>query len=121
MRTLKKELNIPVFHDDQHGTAVVLLAALINALKLVKKDIRDLKIMVAGIGAAGVACSKIIMAAGASNIIGFDRMGAIHKGRTNLNYMKEWFAENTNPTALPGPYMKRWRELICSSDFPARA
>ena len=62
---LKKELNIPVFHDDQHGTAVVVLAALTNALKLVKKDIEDLKIVVTGIGAAGVACSKMIMAAGA--------------------------------------------------------
>lgn len=99
---LKKELDIPVFHDDQHGTAVVVLAALTNALKLVGKKITDLKIVVTGIGAAGVACSKIIMAAGASNIIGFDRTGAIHKGRTNLNYMKQWFAENTNPGNFTG-------------------
>ncbi len=99
---LKREMNIPVFHDDQHGTAVVVLAALTNALKLVKKDIKHLKIVVTGIGAAGVACSKIIMAAGASNIIGFDRTGAIHKGRTNLNYMKQWFAEHTNPQGFTG-------------------
>ena len=99
---LKKEMHIPVFHDDQHGTAVVVLAALTNALKLVGKKIEDLKIVVTGIGAAGVACSKMILAAGATNIIGFDRTGAIHKGRTNLNYMKQWFAENTNPGNFTG-------------------
>jgi malate dehydrogenase (oxaloacetate-decarboxylating) len=100
---LKKELDIPVFHDDQHGTAVVVLAALINAVKLVKKQIKDLKIVVTGVGAAGVACSKIIMAAGGTNIIGFDRTGAIHKGRTEgMNYMKQWFAEHTNPTGFKG-------------------
>lgn len=99
---LKKELNIPVFHDDQHGTAVVVLAALTNAVKLVRKEFKDLKIVVAGIGAAGVACSKIIIAAGATNIIGFDRTGSIHKGRTGLNYMKQWFAEHTNPTSFNG-------------------
>jgi len=99
---LKKELNIPVFHDDQHGTAVVVLAALTNAMKLVHKEIKNLKIVVTGVGAAGVACSKMIMAAGATNLIGFDRTGAIHKGRTNLNYMKQWFAENTNPAGFTG-------------------
>jgi malate dehydrogenase (oxaloacetate-decarboxylating) len=100
---LKKELDIPVFHDDQHGTAVVVLAALINAAKLVKKQIKDMKVVVSGVGAAGVACSKMIMAAGASNIIGFDRTGAIHKGRTQgMNYMKQWFAEHTNPTGFKG-------------------
>lgn len=100
---LKKELDIPVFHDDQHGTAVVVLAALINALKIVKKRIEDLKIVVTGVGAAGVACSKIIMSAGGRNIIGFDRTGAIYKGRKDgMNYMKEWFAENTNPTGFKG-------------------
>jgi malate dehydrogenase (oxaloacetate-decarboxylating) len=99
---LKKELNIPVFHDDQHGTAVVVLAALTNAMKLVHKEIKDLKIVVTGVGAAGVACSKMMMAAGATNLIGFDRTGAIHKGRTNLNYMKQWFAENTNPAGFTG-------------------
>jgi malate dehydrogenase (oxaloacetate-decarboxylating) len=100
---LKKEMNIPVFHDDQHGTAVVVLAALINSLKIVKKDIKDLKIVVTGVGAAGVACSKILMSAGARNIIGFDRTGAIHKGRTEgMNFMKQWFAEHTNPTGYSG-------------------
>jgi malate dehydrogenase (oxaloacetate-decarboxylating) len=100
---LKKELDIPVFHDDQHGTAVVVLAALINAVKVVKKQIKDLKIVVTGVGAAGVACSKIIMAAGATTIIGFDRTGAIYKGRTEkMNYMKQWFADHTNPTGFKG-------------------
>lgn len=100
---LKEELDIPVFHDDQHGTAVVVLAAVINALKIVKKQLPDLKIIVTGVGAAGVACSKILMSAGAHNITGFDRQGAIYRGRgENMNYMKEWFAENTNPTNFKG-------------------
>ena len=100
---LKQEMDIPVFHDDQHGTAVVVLAALINALKIVNKKMEDLKIVVTGVGAAGVACSKILMQAGAKNVIGFDRTGAIYKGRTeSMNSMKEWFAENTNPSGFSG-------------------
>lgn len=99
---LKKELDIPVFHDDQHGTAVVVLAALINALKIVKKPMDSLKVIVSGVGAAGVACSKILMSAGVRNIIGFDRSGAIYKGRANMNYMKDWFAQNTNPECFEG-------------------
>jgi malate dehydrogenase (oxaloacetate-decarboxylating) len=99
---LKKELDIPVFHDDQHGTAIVVLAALINSVKLVGKKIEDLKIIVSGVGAAGVACSKILMSAGAKNVIGFDRQGAIYKNRDNLNFMKEWFAEHTNPDNFKG-------------------
>jgi malate dehydrogenase (oxaloacetate-decarboxylating) len=95
---LKAEMDIPVFHDDQHGTAVVVLAALLNSLKIVKKRIEDMKIVVAGVGASGVACSKIIMNAGARNIIGVDRIGAIFKGRKqHMNFMKEWYAEHTNP------------------------
>ena len=78
---LKEELDIPVFHDDQHGTAVVVLAALINALKIVGKEMSDIKVVVNGIGAAGVACSKIVMAAGVTNIIGCDTTGAIYAGR----------------------------------------
>jgi len=95
---LKAEMGIPVFHDDQHGTAVVVLAALLNSLKIVKKRIEDMKIVVAGVGASGVACSKIIMNAGARNIIGVDRIGAIYKGRKqHMNFMKDWYAEHTNP------------------------
>ena len=95
---LKEELDIPVFHDDQHGTAVVVLAALINALKIVGKRMEDLKLVVNGIGAAGVACTKIVMAAGVKNIIGCDRTGAIYNGRKeNMNWVKDWYAQNTNP------------------------
>lgn len=95
---LKEELDIPVFHDDQHGTAVVVLAALINALKLTGKRIEDIKVVVNGVGAAGIACSKIIMAAGVKNIIGCDQTGAIYRGRTeNMNWSKDWYARNTNP------------------------
>jgi len=100
---LKEELDIPVFHDDQHGTAVVVLAALINALKIVGKKMSDIKVVVNGIGAAGVACSKIVMAAGVKNIIGCDTTGAIYSGRTeNMNWVKDWYARNTNPNRETG-------------------
>ena len=95
---LKEELDIPVCHDDQHGTAVVVLAALINALKIVGKRMEDIKVVVNGIGAAGVACSKIVMAAGVKNIVGCDRTGILYEGRKdNMNWVKDWFARNTNP------------------------
>jgi len=100
---LKAELDIPVFHDDQHGTAVVSLAALFNALKITGKKMEDLKVIVNGVGAAGVACSKIMMEAGVKNIVGFDRTGAIYKGRTEkMNVAKTWFAEHTNPNGESG-------------------
>ncbi len=100
---LKEELDIPVFHDDQHGTAVVVLAALINALKIVGKRMEDIKLVVNGIGAAGVACSKIVMAAGVKNIIGCDTTGAIYEGRKeNMNWVKDWYAHNTNPEKQKG-------------------
>ena len=100
---LDEIMDIPVFHDDQHGTAIVTLAALENALKIVDKDISGLKVVVAGVGAAGVAVSKILMNAGVRNIIGADRQGAVHTGRADLNTSKQWFAENTNPEGLSGP------------------
>jgi malate dehydrogenase (oxaloacetate-decarboxylating) len=101
---LKRELDIPVFHDDQHGTAIVVLAALINALKIVDKKPGDLKVVFNGVGAAGVACSKILLRAGIRHIIGCDREGAIYRGRTaNMNFMKNWYAENTNPENERGP------------------
>ncbi len=100
---LKEMLDIPVFHDDQHGTAIVVLAALINALKLTGGRMEDLKVVVNGIGASGVACSKILMNAGVRNIIGCDTRGAIYGGRTeNMNFMKEWYAEHTNPEGVRG-------------------
>jgi malate dehydrogenase (oxaloacetate-decarboxylating) len=95
---LKQELDIPVFHDDQHGTAVVVLAALLNALKIVGKRIEDVKVVVSGVGAAGVACTKIIMGAGVKNVIGCDTKGAIYRDRTeSMNLIKDWYAQNTNP------------------------
>ena len=95
---LKEELDIPVFHDDQHGTAVVVLAALINALKIVGKRMEDIKLVVNGIGAAGVACTKIVMAAGVKNIVGCDTTGALYEGRKeHMNWVKDWYARNTNP------------------------
>ena len=99
---LKGELDIPVFHDDQHGTAVVVLAALINSLKIVGKEMEDLKVVVNGIGAAGVACAKILFAAGVKNIIGCDSKGIVYKSREGLNPSKRWFAENTNPEGRTG-------------------
>jgi malate dehydrogenase (oxaloacetate-decarboxylating) len=95
---LKEELDIPVFHDDQHGTAVVVLAALLNAVKLVGKRMEDLKVVVNGTGAAGVACTKIIMAAGVRNVVGCDQTGALYRGRKeSMNWIKDWYAQNTNP------------------------
>jgi len=104
---LKAELDIPVFHDDQHGTAIVVLAALINGIKILRKKMSDMKIVVAGVGAAGVAVSKMLMNAGVKDIIGVDRVGSIYKGRKNhMNFMKEWYAENTNPSHLEGSVSK---------------
>ena len=97
---LKKDLDIPVFHDDQHGTAVVVLAALINSLKIVGK-VRRPPHSRERRRRLGVACAKIIMAAGAKNIVGCDSKGIVHEGREDLNESKRWFAENTNPEVGP--------------------
>ena len=99
---LKKDLDIPVFHDDQHGTAVVVLAALINSLKITGKTFEELRVVVNGVGASGVACAKIIMAAGATNVVGCDSKGIVHEGREDLNPAKRWFAEHTNPEGRTG-------------------
>jgi malate dehydrogenase (oxaloacetate-decarboxylating) len=100
---LQRDLDIPVFHDDQHGTAVVVLGAMLNALKLVKKKMSDARFVFTGAGASGIATAKLLMKAGAKHIIGCDRAGAIYKGRTeNMNSMKEWFAEHTNPRRIRG-------------------
>lgn len=95
-RRLKEELDIPVFHDDQHGTAVVVLAGLINALKIVKKELKDIKVVVNGSGAAGIAITKLLMSMGLKTVILCDRKGAIYKGRDGLNQAKEEIAEVTN-------------------------
>jgi malate dehydrogenase (oxaloacetate-decarboxylating) len=99
---LSKSLDIPVFHDDQHGTAVVTLAALWNSLKITGKKIEDLSVVIAGIGAAGVAIGKILINAGVGEIVGVDRSGSIYSGRSDLNSAKEWFANNTNPSRKMG-------------------
>jgi malate dehydrogenase (oxaloacetate-decarboxylating) len=100
---LKDELDIPVFHDDQHGTAVVLLAALINALKITGKRMEDLKVVVNGIGAGGIACGKILMSAGVTNLIGCDRQGIIHRGADfKGNTAQEAFVEISNPDNIEG-------------------
>ncbi len=100
---LKEMLDIPVFHDDQHGTAIVVLAAAINACKITGQKLSDMKVVVSGVGASGVACSRILMNAGVTNLIGCDSRGAIYKGRTeNMNAMKEWYAEHTNPEGIRG-------------------
>lgn len=101
-RRLREELDIPVFHDDQHGTAVVLYAALINALKVVDKPLHQVKVVVCGIGAAGVACSKILMSAGVREIIGVDREGALCSTNRYENSMWQWYADNTNPDKITG-------------------
>jgi len=99
---LRASLDIPVFHDDQHGTAVVVLAALENSLKIVGKSFADVRIVIAGAGAAGVAIAKILMNAGVTNVVATDRQGAIHKGRTDLNSVKRLFADITNPEQISG-------------------
>ncbi|HEV8309718.1 MAG TPA: NAD-dependent malic enzyme [Methylomirabilota bacterium] len=100
---LRKELDIPVFHDDQHGTAVVVLASLLNALKVVKKKMSDVRVVFSGAGASGIATAKLLMAVGCRYVIGCDRAGALYRGRReNMNTVKAWFAEHTNPKRLQG-------------------
>jgi malate dehydrogenase (oxaloacetate-decarboxylating) len=109
---LREELDIPVFHDDQHGTAVVLYAGLINALKLVGKSISDVNVVVCGIGAAGIACSKILLAAGVKDVVGVDLEGILHPRAQYENPMKQWFAGNTNPRGIAGTL----KDALCGAD-----
>jgi len=100
---LKKELDIPVFHDDQHGTAIVVLAGLINALKVVGKDIGKIRIVISGVGAAGVAISKLLLKYGAKNIVMVDSKGIIFQGRKKgMNEIKIDLAKRTNPEKIRG-------------------
>lgn len=101
-KKLKERVDIPVFHDDQHGTAVVTLAGLINALKIVNKKLDDLKIVVNGAGAAGVAVTKLLLSSGVKNIIMCDRKGALYKGMEHRDASKDAIAEITNPERLQG-------------------
>jgi len=109
---LKKELDIPVFHDDQHGTAIVTLAALINSLKIVNKKIKDIKIIINGAGAAGIAITKLLIKYGARDIVLLDSQGAIYKGRKGLTPIKKQMSQITNQKKLKG----RIEDVIEGSD-----
>jgi malate dehydrogenase (oxaloacetate-decarboxylating) len=101
-RRLRELLDIPVFHDDQHGTAIVVLAALRNALKLVKKDLKSVKIVLSGVGAAGNAIARLLTLNGANNIIGFNNKGVIHPGMKSDDVMQQWFIDHSNPNNFTG-------------------
>ncbi len=106
-RQLQEQLDIPVFHDDQHGTAVVVLAALLNALRLTKQSLERLRIVIAGAGAAGTAITQILLRGGVRDIVVCDREGVIHEGRLpTLNESKAWLAHHTNPRRLCGSLAK---------------
>ncbi len=105
---LKEQLDIPVFHDDQHGTAVVVMAALLNSVKLTGRRLEELNVLIIGLGAAGIAVTKILLEAGVREIIGADSRGALHIEREDyldgtMNDVKRWFAEVTNPELRSGP------------------
>lgn len=110
---LKQELDIPVFHDDQHGTAIVVLAATLNALRFVKKDIGQIKAVVNGAGAAGIACTRLLMEAGLKNVILCDIDGALYPGKEGMNPAQAEMAEWTNPNRETGDL----GEVICGADF----
>jgi malate dehydrogenase (oxaloacetate-decarboxylating) len=104
---LKAEVDIPVFHDDQHGTAVVTMAALFNSLKIVGKRLEDLRVLVVGLGAAGVAVTKMMLESGVTHVIGCDRHGALSTEREDyasgkMTEIKRWYAEHSNPDKLHG-------------------
>jgi malate dehydrogenase (oxaloacetate-decarboxylating) len=104
-RRIVEALEIPVMHDDQHGTAVVVLAGLINAAKVVKKNLKKLRVVISGAGAAGVAIAKLLKSAGIDDIIVTDTQGIINEGRTDLTEVKKELAEMTNPRAVSGDLM----------------
>jgi malate dehydrogenase (oxaloacetate-decarboxylating) len=95
-------LDIPVFHDDQHGTAIVVLAALTNSLKFVKKELGDCRIVISGAGAAGTAVARLLVASGANRIIGFDKDGLVHISKPGDDIMRKWFVDNCDPGDFNG-------------------
>ncbi len=99
---LREALDIPVFHDDQHGTAIVVLAALTNALRVVGKALNGVRIVVSGAGAAGQAIIRLLLAEGAKDVVAFDSRGAVHPGREGMDRFKTWIAENTNDGGVTG-------------------
>ena len=118
-RRLREELDIPVFHDDQHGTAVVVLAALINALGLVNKRLEDVRIVITGAGAAGAATARMLLAAGAADVVCCDRRGVVATGREGLDPFKAQLAEETNPRCCTARPTRHSRARTSSSGFPA--
>lgn len=111
-RKLKEKCDIPVFHDDQHGTAIVVLSAMINALKVVGKQMEDIKVVTSGAGAAGIAIIKLLISMGLKNVIMCDRTGAIYEGRDKLNPAKEEIARITNRSMEKGSL----KDVICGAD-----
>ena len=101
-RKLKEKCDIPIFHDDQHGTAIITLAGLTNALKVVGKKLEDVRIVLNGAGAAAISITKLLLTAGAKNVTLCDRKGAIYAGRDGLNWIKEEMAQVTNPEKKAG-------------------
>jgi malate dehydrogenase (oxaloacetate-decarboxylating) len=99
---LREMLDIPVFHDDQHGTAICVLAALTNALRVVGKEMADVRVVVSGAGAAGTAIMKLLLRQGVGDIIAYDRRGALHRSMPDLNPSWQWLAENTNNSNYSG-------------------
>jgi malate dehydrogenase (oxaloacetate-decarboxylating) len=111
-RRLRDLLDIPVFHDDQHGTAIVVLAALTNALKLVRKDLAEAKIVLSGVGAAGTAIARLLVAKGAKHIIGFDKDGLVSESNKNEDPMRQWFVAN----CAPGNFRGDVHEAVSGAD-----
>jgi malate dehydrogenase (oxaloacetate-decarboxylating) len=111
-RRLQESLDIPVFHDDQHGTAIVVLAALTNALRVVGKELGGVRVVLSGSGAAGVAIIKILQAEGVGEIVACDRAGVLHKGREGLDESKRWVADHTNP----GGHTGTLRDALAGAD-----
>ncbi|TYP47452.1 NAD(P)-dependent malic enzyme [Thermosediminibacter litoriperuensis] len=105
-RRLKEELDIPVFHDDQHGTAVVVLAGVLNALKIVGKRMADVRVVINGAGAAGVAVAKLLLKAGVGDVVVCDRKGTIYRGREGMDWSKEELAQITNRSGIKGDLTK---------------
>ena len=99
---LSEMLDIPVFHDDQHGTAVVVLAALLNALRVVGKRIEDIRVVCLGVGAAGTAVTRLLLSAGVGDVVGVDRSGVLHTDLAGLTGAHAWYAQNTNPRRVRG-------------------
>ncbi|NIH83275.1 NAD-dependent malic enzyme [Amycolatopsis granulosa] len=109
-RQLREQLDIPVFHDDQHGTAIVVLAALTNALRVVGKQRPEIRVVVSGVGAAGHAIVKLLLAQGVRDIVACDRRGVVHRGRGEMDPARQWIADHTNPRGLTGTLTESLRD-----------